>query len=185
MDELTSECTGNGRTDDTEALQSAIDTAASTGKILFVDHGTYLVLSTIHIPAGSKIVGESFSVIMSSGSYFDDLSNPKPVVQIGKSGQTGTIEWSDMIVSTQGQARGAVLFEYNLASPPTAPSGLWDVHARVGGFAGSNLQLADCPTTPLVNVTASNLETKCIADFLTFHVTTCGSGLYLENMWLW
>ena len=69
------------------------------------------------------------------------MADPKPVVQIGKSGETGTVELSDFIVSTQGQQAGAVLFEWNLASPSSAPSGLWDVHSRVGGFAGSNLQV--------------------------------------------
>lgn len=90
-----------------------------------------------------------------------------------------------MIVSTQGQQRGAVLFEYNLNSPSSSPSGIWDVHSRVGGFAGSNLRLADCPTTPNITVTASNLNQNCIAAYLTMHLTKPSSGLYLENVWLW
>ena len=118
---------GNGKHDDTKALQRAIKFASKHGKILFVDHGDYLVSETIYIPAGLKIVGESFSVILSYGDFFNDIDNPQPVVQIGKSGETGTIEWSDMIVSTQGQQRGAVLFEYNLNSPSSSPSGIWDV----------------------------------------------------------
>lgn len=177
--------TGNGQTDDTAALQNAINTANTQGKILFVDHGDYLVTSTITIPAGSKIVGESYSVILSSGSFFNDISNPQPVVQIGEAGDVGTVEWSDMIVSTQGQQQGAVLFEYNLASPPTSPSGLWDVHARVGGFAGSKLQVSECVKTPNITVTSSNLNADCIAAYLTFHITTSGTGLYLQNNWLW
>lgn len=90
-----------------------------------------------------------------------------------------------MIVSTQGQQRGAILFEYNLDAPSGTPSGLWDVHARVGGFIGSDLQLAECPTTPNITVTAANLNYDCIAAFLTFHVTKSAVGLYLENVWLW
>jgi glucan 1,3-beta-glucosidase len=177
--------TGNGHTDDTAALQRAIIAARAQNKILFVDHGDYLVKSTIYIPAGSRIVGESYSVILSSGSYFNNNNAPKPVVQIGKPGESGSIEWSDMIVSTQGQQRGAILFEYNLASSSSAPSGIWDVHARIGGFAGSNLQLAECPTTPSVTATASNLNENCIAAALTFHATKGSSGLYMENVWLW
>ncbi|KAK3063140.1 hypothetical protein LTR53_019042, partial [Teratosphaeriaceae sp. CCFEE 6253] len=113
------------------------------------------------------------------------MNKPQPVVQIGKPGEGGSIEWSDMIVSTQGQQRGATLFEYNLNSPSSSPSGIWDVHARVGGFAGSNLQLADCPTTPTVNVTADNLDQDCIAAFMSMHLTKTSSGLYLENVWIW
>jgi glucan 1,3-beta-glucosidase len=129
--------TGNGRTDDTAALQRAVLAARAQNKILFVDHGDYLVSRTIYIPAGSRIVGETYSVILSTGSFFNNINRPQPVVQIGKPGERGVVEWSDMIVSTQGQQRGAVLFEYNLKSPSSSPSGLWDVHARVGGFAGS------------------------------------------------
>lgn len=177
--------TGDGKTDDTAALQKAINTAKNQNKLLFVDHGTYLVTGTIYIPAGSKIVGEAYSVIMSSGAFFNDLNNPHPVVQIGKNGEKGSIEWSDMIVSTRGQQMGATLFQYNLASPSSSPSGLWDVHSRIGGFAGSELQLADCPTTPHINVTASKLNQQCIAAFMSMHITKPATGLYLENVWLW
>ena len=177
--------TGDGKTDDTKALQRAINLAVAKGKILFVDHGDYLVSKTIHIPAGSKIVGESYSVILSYGRYFNNINNPKPVVQIGKPGEVGAIEWTDMIVSTQGQQRGAILFEYNIKSPSSAPTGVWDVHARIGGFAGSNLQLAQCPTTPNITVTADNLNYQCIAAYLTVHITKHAAGLYLENDWIW
>lgn len=59
--------TGNGHSDDTAALQRAIFTARAQNKILFVDQGDYLVSGTIYIPGGSKIVGESYSVILSHG----------------------------------------------------------------------------------------------------------------------
>lgn len=176
---------GDGHTDDTKALQRAILAAQAQQKILYLDHGDYLVSGTIYIPAGSKIVGETYPVILSTGKFFNDLNNPKPVVQIGKPGERGSIEWSDAIVSTQGQQRGAVLFEYNLQSPTSSPSGLWDVHSRVGGFAGSQLQLPQCPTTPNITVTAENLDQNCIAAFLTMHITKSSTGLYLENVWLW
>jgi glucan 1,3-beta-glucosidase len=176
--------TGNGHTDDTAALQNAINTAKAQNKILFVDQGDYLVNCTIYIPAGSRIVGESYSVILSYGPTFNNLNAPMPVVQMGKSSEAGSIEWSDMIVSTQGQQQGAILFEYNLQSSATSPSGLWDVHARVGGFAGSHLQVAQCPTTPNIVVTSANLNRNCIAAFMTFHVTKSSSGLYLENVWV-
>ncbi|KAK5128062.1 hypothetical protein LTR85_005179 [Meristemomyces frigidus] len=177
--------TGNGHTDDTTALQRAISTAKARNKILFVDQGDYLVSSTIYVPSGSRIVGESYSVILSSGEYFSNIDKPQPVVRLGLQGESGTVEMSDMIVSTQGQQRGAVLFEYNLKSPSSSPSGLWDVHARIGGFAGSELQLAECPTTPTITVTSANLNQNCIAAFLTMHITPSSSGLYLENNWLW
>jgi glucan 1,3-beta-glucosidase len=138
---------GDGTTDDTAALQAAVISAVDSGKVLLIDAGTYKITSTLYIPAGSKIVGETYSVIMASGSFFGDQSDPQPVVKVGKSGESGHIEWSDMIVSTQGPTAGAVLIEWNLASVGGDPSGMWDVHTRIGGTAGSGLQVSlDTPS---------------------------------------
>jgi glucan 1,3-beta-glucosidase len=172
--------TGNGVTDDTIALQNAIDSATAAGNVVFFDAGTYLVTRTLSIPPGAKLVGESYSVIMSSGSFFNDINNPEPVVQVGTPGQTGQVEWSDMIVSTQGTQAGAILIEWNLATSGT-PSGMWDVHARVGGFAGSNQQVAQCEKTP----SSESVNTACIVAYMTMHITPSASGLYMENTWLW
>jgi len=89
-----------------------------------------------------------------------------------------------MIVSSRGQQQGAVLIQWNLASAGT-PSGMWDVHTRVGGFQGSNLQAAQCPTTPSEAVTPANVKADCIAAFMSMQVTASASGLYMENNWLW
>ncbi|KAI1810628.1 pectate lyase superfamily protein-domain-containing protein [Poronia punctata] len=67
-------CAGDGSTDDTAAFQSAI--YASLGKILFVDAGSYILTSTITIPSGAKIVGETWSQLVASGSYFSDARPP-------------------------------------------------------------------------------------------------------------
>ncbi|KAF3003019.1 hypothetical protein E8E13_006297 [Curvularia kusanoi] len=178
--------TGDGVTDDTAALNDALLQARREGKILFVDAGYYKVTGTIYIPPGSKIVGEALaSVIMSAGRYFNDISKPKPVVQVGRLGEQGSVEWSDMFVSTQGQQAGAVLIEYNLGTYDSTPSGMWDIHTRIGGFAGSNLQVAQCEKTPATTFTSANLKQQCIAAYMSLHITKSASGLYLENNWLW
>jgi glucan 1,3-beta-glucosidase len=174
---------GDGKTDDTAALQKVINDAASSNKIVYFDAGTYRVTSTLTIPAGSKIVGESYPVIMSSGSFFNNMGSPQPVVRVGASGDSGQVEWSDMIVSTQGGQAGAVLIEWNLASSSGSPSGMWDVHVRVGGFAGSQLQAAQCTATPGTATTTAN--PNCIAAFMLMHITSSATGLYMENNWLW
>ena len=135
---------GDGITDDTAALQKAINAASLGGQILFFDAGTYRITKTLHVPRSSKLVGESYPVIMSSGPFFAKMNHPRPVVQIGQPGEVGNVEWSDMIISTQGPQAGAVLIEWNLASLKDR-SGMWDVHTRIGGFEGSKLQNADCP----------------------------------------
>ena len=140
-----------------------------------------MVTSTLTFPANSKVVGETYSVIMSSGSYFNDMSNPQPVVRLGAPGEAGSyIEWSDMIVSTQGQQQGAILIEYNMASGST-PSGMWDVHIRIGGFTGSDLGSNQCLKDP--SQTAPN--PNCIAAYMSMHMVPGSSGLYMENNWFW
>ncbi|KAJ5606538.1 CAZyme family GH55 [Penicillium lagena] len=167
---------GDGTTDDTAAIQSALTSAASSGQILFFDQGVYKVTSTITIPPGSVIVGESYPVIMASGSAWSSITDPVPVVQVGTSGQSGHVEWSDMIVSTQGSAPGAVLIEWNLDAD--SGSGMWDVHTRIGGFAGSNLQVAQCPTS-------AQPTAACEAAYMSMHITSSASNVYMENVWLW
>ena len=88
------------------------------------------------------------------------------------------------IVGTQGPTAGAILIEYNLRGAGT-PSGIWDVHTRIGGFAGSNLQLAQCPTTPTVPTPPAPVNANCIAAFMSMHITQSASNLYMENNWFW
>lgn len=167
---------GDGTTDDTAAINSALTSAASSGSLVFFDYGVYLVTDTIYFPPGSKVVGESYPIIAGSGDKFSDASNPYPVVQVGKSGDSGTIEWSDMRVGTIGGTAGAILIEWNLAGD--LGSGAWDVHSQIGGWKGSNLQLSQCPISAAVT-------TGCEAAFLNVHITSHASNVYLENNWFW
>lgn len=167
---------GDGSTDDTAAIQAALVKAASAGQIVFFDQGTYKVTCTLYFPPGSRIVGEAYPVIMASGSTWSDISKPVPVIQVGKSGESGSMEWSDMIVSTQGSTPGAVLVEWNLAAD--AGSGMWDVHTRIGGFTGSQQQVAQCPTSAAVSA-------ACEAAYMSMHITSTARDVYLENVWLW
>lgn len=104
---------------------------------------------------------------------------------MGKAGDSGTVEMSDLVLSTRGMQAGAILLQWNLASPSNAPSGLWDVHTRIGGFIGSNLQGNTCPTTPNTVITSANYAKACVGAYMSMHVTPSASGLYMENNWLW
>ncbi|KAF9697393.1 hypothetical protein EKO04_004879 [Ascochyta lentis] len=167
--------TGNGNTDDTVAVQNAINRAVQENKVLFFEHGVYRVTSTLDFPPGLRAVGETFSAIMGSGYAFADQSSPRPVVRIGKAGQSGSIEWSDMLVQTQGGTPGAKLIEYNLRT--ARGSGIWDVHTRVGGAKGTGHQVAQCPV--------GSVNPQCFAAHTNVHVTSFASGAYFENNWFW
>ncbi|KAH6640210.1 pectate lyase superfamily protein-domain-containing protein [Chaetomium tenue] len=180
---------GDATTDDTDALNTLFASAAAANKIVFLDAGMYLVTKTLHIPPGSRIVGEAFPVILSSGAFFASAASPQPVIQVGGSNPststtTGRIEWSNTIVSTRGSQPGAILIQYNLASPANAPSGLWDVHTRIGGFAGSDLQLAQCAKAPNTTITG-DVPADCVAAFMSMHITASAASLYMENCWIW
>lgn len=162
--------TGNGNTDDTVALQTAINTAISQNKVLFIEHGVYKVTNTLDFAPGLRVVGETFSTIMGSGSNFANQNSPRPVVRIGQAGQSGNIEWSDMIVQTQGATPGAKLIEYNLRT--SRGSGIWDVHTRIGGAKGTGHQVAQCPK--------GSINPGCYAAHTNVHVTSSASGAYFE-----
>jgi glucan 1,3-beta-glucosidase len=80
-------------------------------KIIFLDAGTYIVTDTLTIPAGTRVVGEAWSVIAGRGPAFQDQHNPRVVVRVGEKGSTGVAEISDIIFSTVGPGESAVHFD--------------------------------------------------------------------------
>jgi glucan 1,3-beta-glucosidase len=173
---------GDGATDDTAALQRAIDLAVAQGKVLYIDYGLYRVTGTITIPPGARIVGETYPVILSSGSFFANQNAPQPVVRVGATtGTPGMVELSDFVVGTQGAQAGAVAIQWNLLTPGQAPSGMWDVHVRIGGYVGTNLMAAQCLKSP----GNSYVRPECIGAHTGMHVTRGAGNLYMENTWIW
>lgn len=174
---------GDGSTDDTNAIQQAFNNAKD-GQIVYFDHGAYIVTQTIKVPKNIKITGEIWPIIMASGQAFEDMSKPAPVFQIGQPGDTGAVEMSDLIFSTKGNAPGAILLEWNLGATETqGASGMWDVHFRIGGAAGTGLQSDTCSKNDTSTITSQGVS-KCQGAFLLLHVTSKGS-VYLENNWMW
>lgn len=171
---------GDGVSDDTAALQSAMN-SLTPDQILYFDYGAYVVTSTIKVPSKIKMTGEIWPLIMASGTAFANQASPAPVFQVGQPGDTGAVEMSDLIFQTKGPAPGAIMIEWNVAETSQGASGMWDVHMRIGGSAGTSLQSNTCAKNP--NVTA-NYNPKCEGAFLLLHVTTKAT-IYLENNWFW
>ncbi|KJR83277.1 glucan 1,3-beta-glucosidase [Sporothrix schenckii 1099-18] len=175
---------GDGVTDDTAVLQELIDSATLTGNVVYLDYGLYVVTKTLTVPPGARIVGEAYPVILAGGdSFFKSDSNPRPLLQVGAySGEQGTVELSDFVLATQGSQAGAILIQWNLdASASSDLGGIWDVHTRIGGFMGSELQVAGC----LKNPQSSTVNSNCIGAFMSMHVTKSAAAVYAENVWLW
>ncbi|KAF2266470.1 pectin lyase-like protein [Lojkania enalia] len=174
---------GDGKTDDTKAIQDAINNL-SDGQILYADHGAYLVTQTITIPAEKnvKITGEIWPMFMATGEFFSNQDDPKPAFKVGaQTGDKGSFEMSDVIITTKGPAPGGILMEWNIAADQPGAAGLWDVHFRIGGFAGTELQSDTCAKNP---GTPHDADPKCIGSFMQLHVTKSSNG-YFENVWLW
>ncbi|KAG8878499.1 hypothetical protein FRB98_006108 [Tulasnella sp. 332] len=177
---------GDGVTDDTVAIKSFI--AANWGcKILFFDSGTYMVTDTILVPTGSIVVGEVWTLIIGDGANFADQNNPRAVIQVGAPGDKGLVEISDMVFSARSGSAGAIIVEWNTGDQEgqQATVAAWDVHIRLGGFTGSNLQLGNCAKL------SGHAINPCIAAFIGLHITSQASAssvpasAYLEGTWVW
>lgn len=168
---------GDGVTDDTAALKS-IFAQYSGCKVIFFDAGTYIISSTVTIPAGTQMIGEAWSTIMGSGPFFSNISNPQVVVRIGDVGSSGVTEISDMVFSTRASTKGAIVIEWNVRDPADKKgvAGMWDTIIRIGGAEGTDLLAGDCPTT--------NYGTSCVSAFLGLHLTK-QSTAYIEGLWMW
>jgi len=172
---------GDGQSDDTAAIQQTFDNLAED-EIAFFPHGAYIITDTVEVPANIKIVGEIWPMLMAGGdTNFQDQANPKPMLRVGKPGDVGNVEISDFMIETQGPQPGAILMEWNVEGASKGSAGLWDVHFRVGGSSGTELQSDKCSKTP-EETTSPNPE--CIGAFMLMHVTA-SSSIYMENTWLW
>ncbi|KAL2753045.1 glycoside hydrolase family 55 protein [Sodiomyces alcalophilus JCM 7366] len=174
-------CAGDGATDDTAAIQALLN-SAGPDDVVYFDHGAYIITDTVQVPKNIRIVGEIWPLLMAGGnSNFQDQANPKPMLRVGEPGDVGTFEMIDFMIETQGPQPGVILMEFNIEGSSPAAAGLWDVHFRIGGSAGTRLQSDKCAKTPQVT-TAPNPE--CIGSWMLTHITESSSG-YFENVWWW
>ncbi|KAJ3507336.1 hypothetical protein NLJ89_g6366 [Agrocybe chaxingu] len=170
---------GDGVTDDTAALQAMFDRYANS-KIIFLDAGFYILSSTLTIPAGTRLVGEAWSVLAGKGKLYQDQKNPQVVVRVGAKGSQGVMEITDVVFTTVGPAAGAIVVEWNVKEPEgvQAGAGMWDSHIRLAGSSGTNLEAPTCPQF------GSGPYDPCYAAFLSLHITPSATG-YFESTWVW
>lgn len=172
---------GDGQTDDTAAIQKAMD-SLTADQILYFDHGAYIVTDTVKVPKDIKITGEIWPLIMAKGANFANMEAPRPVFQVGQPGDTGAVEMSDLMFETAGPAPGAIMIEWNLKASSQGAAGMWDVHNRIGGSAGTEMLVGQCAKN---NGTTHGANEACEGAFMMMHVTSSASDVYLENTWFW
>ncbi|KAL6871620.1 family 55 glycoside hydrolase [Trichoderma longibrachiatum] len=162
---------GDGFTDDTAALQGALNTAASQGKIAYLPFGIYIVKSTITIPPGTELYGEAWSTISGSGSAFSSETNPTPVVQIGATpGQKGVAHVQDIRFTVNEALPGAILLRINMAGNNPGDVAVFNSLNTIGGTRDTSI--------------SCNSESNCRAAYLGLHLAA-GSSAYIDNFWSW
>lgn len=166
---------GNGVSDDTKAMQTVLNKYA--GHVVFVPYGVYVLHDTLDIPIGTRLVGEAQPIILGTGTAFQDAQNPRPVVRVGQPGDHGDLLLADLVFSTRGHTPGAIVMEWNVHERTQGSVAMFDAHIRIGGFCGSEQELAQCSKQALL----SNLPR---AAFLSLHLTKQASG-YFQNVWVW
>ena len=105
---------GDGHTDDTESIKAIVSQYASS-HLLFFPQGTYIITDTIAFPPGSRVMGEAWSTLSAKGKNFQDARNPKPMIQVGKPGDKGVAQFSDMLLTVAEVLPGCILLEVNMA----------------------------------------------------------------------
>ncbi|KAK3368298.1 pectate lyase superfamily protein-domain-containing protein, partial [Podospora didyma] len=170
---------GDGVTDDTKGFKAVFDFVFRRGGVIFIPHGVYLISETLEVSVGVRVVGECWSQLMAKGSAFSNLKEPKVFLRAGipKTGSIGLVEMSDLIITTKGVASQFAGVEWNIQGVPgfdDAP-GMYDVHFRIGGATGTDMQVSQCP---------QGKGTECKAGLMLMHITPQGSG-YFQNVWVW
>ena len=63
---------------------------------------------------------------------------------MGKLNVQGVAEISELILSTSGPLPGAIIVQIIMKERNKEDVGLWDVHFRIGGAKGTDLQSDNC-----------------------------------------
>ncbi|KAL6234792.1 hypothetical protein BDW75DRAFT_230891 [Aspergillus navahoensis] len=163
---------GDGSTDDTAILNYVLSYAANLSSVVYIPFGVYKIQDTLHIPLGSRIVGQAWSQIMATGDKFADVDNPRVAVKVGDSGDVGIVEIQDLLFTVSGPTAGAILVEWNVEQSVKGSAAMWDSHIRIGGAIGSKLQNAQCPKK------TGKVNSDCIAASLLLHLTSQLAWLY-------
>lgn len=119
---------GDGTTDDTKALQTAIDTHAT----VFLPYGVYLLSDTLTLKPNTALVGEGmpFLVLKDGAPGFGDPAKPKPMVLAPSDGDAETV-LADLALSTEHSKSNANLGAVLLSWGAGPRSSTFDLHMQL------------------------------------------------------
>jgi glucan 1,3-beta-glucosidase len=88
---------GDGQTDDTANINKILSETKDC-KVIYFPAGTYIVTDTIHVPSGTRIIGDAFaSTISAVGTKFQDPGSVRIMIRMGYPGDTGVTQISDIV----------------------------------------------------------------------------------------
>lgn len=116
---------GDGQTDDTAIINQVLEYAANSSSVVFFPYGDYVVSNTINVPASSRIVGQAWSQIRATGANFANENSPIPVIRVGRKGDIGIVEISDMLFTTSAGSIGAKVVEWNIQESIQGSAAMW------------------------------------------------------------
>ena len=116
---------GDGKIDDTVALNRAFEAAADMSAIVYIPYGVYVIKDTVTIPVGSRVIGQAWPQLMGTGAKFEDISKPRPIIRVGVPGNQGVAEIQSVMFTVRGPTAGAILVEWNVHESFQGSAGLW------------------------------------------------------------
>jgi hypothetical protein len=137
---------GDGRTDDTKAIQKALDDHPNQGAIIYLPKGTYLISETLKWPHGNRggleekntiLQGETKDLttikLKDDAKGFTDPAKPKAMVWTGqKPAQRFRNAIRNLTFHTGVGNRGAIGLQFMANNQ----GGIFDVHVRAGDSGG-------------------------------------------------
>ena len=132
---------GDGVTDNTEAFQKALDTAADTGGTVFADSGNYLFRGHLNVPVGVTLKGTYESTVSNAG--IRDLGLPLPTDRgtclMPTEGEGNEDGPAFITLNNSSTLKGVVIY-YPNQKPDKIPTPYpWCVAMR-----GNNPNITDC-----------------------------------------
>jgi len=119
---------GDGKSDDTEAIQKAIDSSDS----VFFPAGVYLISDTIKLKTKTALIGEAWSTLMgkAGSSAFMNDNDPTAMLLLPDD-RSCDVRMANLLLSLQGDLPGCIILRHSSGSLST-----WDVHYRLdhGGW---------------------------------------------------
>jgi hypothetical protein len=163
--------TGDGTTDDTVAIQAAINyfgsASSATGGTVYFPNGTYKITSSIYLNYNTSLVGEGYLAVISVNGNFEAIRWNASIPSYSKNITIKNIRFIGAGVSSGHTSNTAIRLDH-----PWGIDGLTIQNIWVNGFAGYGIQ---------TDQQGSSLTTNCFqfSHWDSIYIYECGVGILM------